>query len=74
MTTIALNYSRNLFEGFLSGVKNTFASFGKAVVMARAAEVNYQLAQSLQHEYKHMSVAEITHMLNERVRKEVYGD
>jgi len=74
MTTIVLNYSLNLLEGLFSGVKNTFTSFGKAVVMARGAEANYKVAMQLQHEYPGMDVPAIAHLLNDRLRKEVYGD
>jgi len=42
--------------------------------MARATEVNHKLAYQLQHEYKGMSIAEIAHMLNTRVHKELYND
>lgn len=74
MTTIALNYSRNLLEGLLSAIVNTFSSYSKAVIMARGVEVNYKIAGQLRHEYPNMDVPEIAAMLNERLRQEVYGD
>ena len=73
MTTIAL-------KGFsavtlvVDSIVNLFSSFSKAIIMARATEVNHKLAYQLQHEYKGMSVAEIAHMLNARVHKELYND
>jgi hypothetical protein len=42
--------------------------------MARGAEANYHIAEQLKHEYPDMSVAAIQAMLNDNLRKEVYGD
>lgn len=69
MTAIAL-------KGFSTAqaIVDFFSGIGKAIVMARGTEVNYKVAQQLQCEYKDMSVEEIAHMLNQRLRKEVYGD
>jgi len=42
--------------------------------MARGAEANFKVAYDLQHEYPHMDIPQIAAMLNDRLRKEVYGD
>jgi len=44
------------------------------MIMARGAEANYQIASQLRHEYPDMGVPAIAQMLNDRLRKEVYGD
>jgi len=44
------------------------------MIMARGAEANHQIAMQLQHEYPDMGVPAIAAMLNDRLRKEVYGD
>ena len=69
MTAIAL-------KGFSTAqaIVDFFSGISKAIVMARGAEVNYKIAEQLQHEYPVMSVPAIAHMLNQRLRKEVYGD
>ena len=71
MTAIALKgfSAANLI---VDSIVSFFKGFGKAVIMARATEVNYKVAYELQHEYKGMSVAEIAHMLNQRTYKELY--
>jgi len=70
MTTIALNKGFSIVQAIV----DSFSGINKAVIMARGAEANYQIAYHLQCEYKDMSVEEIAHMLNQRLRKEVYGD
>ena len=71
MTTIALKgfSAANLI---VDSIVSFFKGFGKAVIMARATEINYKVAYELQHEYKGMTVAEIAHMLNQRTFKELY--
>ena len=72
MTAIALKgfSAANLI---VDAIVSFFKGFGKAVIMARATEVNYQVAYELQHEYKGMTVEEIAHMLNQRTFKELYN-
>lgn len=70
MTAIAIN------KGFstVQAIVDLFSRINKAMIMARGTEVNHKIAHQLQCEYKDMSVEEITHMLNQRLRQEVYGD
>lgn len=69
MTAIAL-------KGFSTAqaIVDFFSGIGKAAIMARGTEANYKVAYQLQCEYRDMSVEEIAHMLNTRLRQEVYGD
>ena len=73
MTAIALK-GFSTAQAIVDSIATYFKGFGKAIIMARATEVNYKVAHALQHEYKGMSVAEIAHMLNERTMKELYND
>ncbi len=70
MTTLVLN------KGFstVQAIVDFFSGIGKAIIMARGTEANYKVAYHLQCEYRDMSVEEIAHMLNTRLRKEVYND
>lgn len=70
MTTIAINVGSLVTQA----IADFFSGIGKAVIMARGAEANYKIAEQLRHEYPDMSVPAIAQMLNERLRKEVYGD
>ena len=72
MTAIALK-GFSAANQIVDSIISFFKGFGKAVIMARATEVNYQVAYELQHEYKGMTVAEIAHMLNQRTYKELYN-
>lgn len=74
MTTMVLNKGFLVAEAIFNPIKHFFTSLSKAMVMARGVEANYKIASQLQHEYPDMSVAAIACMLNDRLRKEVYGD
>ena len=73
MTTIALK-GFSAAHQIVNSIADFFSSIGKAVIMARGVEANYKIAQDLRHEYPDMSVPAIAAMLNDRLRKEVYGD
>jgi len=73
MTSIALK-GFSIATAIVSPVTNFFDSFGKAIIMARGVEANFKVAYDLRHEYPNMDVPQIAAMLNERLRKEVYGD
>ena len=73
MTTIALK-GFSTVTAIVDAIANFFNSFGKAIVMARGVQANYQVAYELRHEYPGMDVPAIAAMVNERLRKEVYGD
>ena len=70
MTTLVLNKGFSIAQAIF----DFFSGIGKAAIMARGTEANYKVAYQLQCEYKDMSVEEIAHMLNTRLRQEVYGD
>lgn len=74
MTTMILNRGFSTVTAVVNSINNFFDSVGKAVIMARGVEVNSKIAYDLQHEYPDMSVPAITAMLNDNLRKEVYGD
>lgn len=73
MTAIALK-GFGLATATVKPLLYFFDSLSKAIIMARGTEANYKVAQQLQHEYPDMSVPAIAQMLNDRLRKEVYGD
>lgn len=73
MTTIALKGYTTL-STILGELARVFDQLGKAVIMSRGTEANFKIAQQLKHEYPNNSVAEIAHMLNVNLRKDVYGD
>jgi len=73
MTAIALK-GFSAVNQIVDSIISFFKGLGKSLIFARAMEANYQVAHELQHEYKNMSVAEITAMLNARTYKEIYGD
>lgn len=70
MTTIVLNKGFSVAQAIV----DFFSGIGKAAIMARGTEANHKIAYQLQSEYKDMSVEDIRHMLNQRLRQEVYGD
>lgn len=70
MTTLVLNKGFSIAQAIV----DFFSGIGKAAIMARGTEANYKVAYQLQCEYRDMSVEEIAHMLNTRLRQEVYGD
>ena len=73
MTAIAIK-GFSIAQAIANSIFHIFDSIGKAVVMARGVEANYKVAEQLRHEYPNMSVPAIAMMLNDRLRKEVYGD
>ena len=76
MTTIVLNKGFSTITAIVESIVGFFDSLGKAVIMARGSEANYHVAEQLYQagEYPDMSIAAIQCMLNDRLRKEVYGD
>ena len=73
MTTIALK-GFSTVTAIVESIVGFFDSLSKAIIMARGSEANYHVAQQMQHEYPDMSIPAIQCMLNDRLRKEVYGD
>ena len=75
MTTIVLNKGFSTAAAIVDYIAHFFVSLNKAIAMSRSVEANWQVAQQLQQtEYKNESVAEIAARLNERSRKDIYGD
>ena len=73
MTAIAIK-GFSIAAAIANSVTEFFNSIGKAIIMARGAEANFKVAYDLQHEYPNMDIPQIAAMLNDRLRKEVYGD
>jgi len=74
MTTLVLNQGYSALTAIAKSFAVFFNNVGKAVIMARGVEANYKIAYDLRHEYPDMDIPAIAHMLNDRLRKEVYGD
>lgn len=55
-------------------VASFFVSLNKAIAMSRSVQANWEVANMLQSEYKNETVAQIAARLNERSRKDIYGD
>lgn len=55
-------------------VASFFVSLNKAIAMSRSVQANWEVANQLQSEYKDETVAQIAARLNERSRKDIYGD
>ena len=77
MTTLIGNTENKgslLATAIVDAISGFFSSWGKAITMARACQANRETAYLLQHEYPDLHVDAIAQMLNDRIRKEVYGD
>ena len=77
MTSIALkgfSTATTITSIVVDFVTGFVTNVGKAMAMARGVEMNGQIAHELKHEYPDMSIAAITAMLNDNLRKEIYGD
>ena len=75
MTTIVLNYSRNLFDVFKPPFKligDLLSSLRTAIQVSRQIETNQKLAVLLRHEYPHESYDGIVAILNDRTLREYY--
>ena len=75
MTTLVLNYSRNLYDVFkppFKAIGNFFTSLGTAVKVSRQIETNQKLAVLLRHEYPHENYDGIVAILNDKTLREYY--
>jgi len=74
MTTIALNYSQSLLNGFWRVFKNILHGIMVGWIMSRQAKANAYIAGQMLHEYPGYTVESLTHKLNteslSRIRKE----
>ena len=68
MTTIVLNYTRNL----LDVIREFFSAMGTAIMVSRQIETNHKLAHQLRHEYPKENYQGIVAILNEKTLKEFY--
>ena len=68
MTTLVLNYSRNLFDI----IGDFFSSLTTAVQISRQIETNQRLAVLLRHEYPHENYDGIVAILNDKTLREYY--
>ena len=75
MTTLVLNYSRNLFDVFkppFKAIGDFFASLSTAVKVSRQIDTNWKLARMLRHEYPNETYQGIVAILNDKTLKEYY--
>ena len=74
MTTIALNYSQSLLNGFWKVFKNILHGIMVGWIMSRQAKANAYIAGQMIHEYPGHTVESLTHELNskslEKIRRE----
>lgn len=74
MTTIALNYSQSLLNGFWRVFKNILRGVMIGWIMARQTQANYHIARAMIHEYRNHTVESLHHELNitslARIRRE----
>ena len=75
MTTIVLNYSRNLFDVFKPPFKiigDFFSSLRTAIQVSRQIETNQKLARMLRQEYPQETHQGIVAILNDKTLREYY--
>ena len=75
MTTIVLNYSRNLFDVFKPPFKvigDFLSSLRTAIQVSRQIETNQNLARMLRQEYPHETHQGIVAILNDKTLREYY--
>ena len=75
MTTLVLNYSRNLFDVFKPPFKiigDFFSSLRTAIQVSRQIETNQKLARMLRQEYPQETHQGIVAILNDKTLREYY--
>ena len=75
MTTLVLNYSRNLFDVFKPPFKiigDFFSSLRTAIQVSRQIETNQKLAHMLRREYPNETYQGIVAILNDKTLREYY--
>lgn len=74
MTTITLNYSQSLLNGFWRVFKNILQGIMIGWIMSRQTKANEYIARQMIHEYREYTVESLTNKLNmeslSRIRKE----
>ena len=75
MTTLVLNYSRNLFDVFKPPFKiigDFLSSLRTAIQVSRQIATNQKLARMLRQEYPHETHQGIVAILNDKTLREYY--
>ena len=73
MTALAIK-GFSTVTAIVDWVAGFFVSLNKAIAMSRSVQANWEVANQLQSEYKNETVAQIAAKLNEKSRKDIYGD
>ena len=75
MTTLVLNYSTSLLEGFVKGFKNTLKGFMVGWMIARQAQANRYVAEQIsRYEYNGQDYYIILDKLNRRTVKQIHEE
>ena len=71
MTTIALNYSQNLLNGFWRVFKNILRGIMIGWILSRQTKANEYIARQMIHEYRGHTIQSLTHELNSKSLKKI---
>ena len=75
MTTMVLNYSQSLLEGFWSGLKKTLQGFMVGYMVARQCQANRYVAEQLsRYEYNGENYWIILNELNQKTIKQIHEE
>ena len=75
MTTLVLNYSQSLLEGFWSGLKKTLQGFMVGYMVARQCQANRYVAEQIsRYEYNGDNYWVILNDLNQKTIKQIHEE
>ena len=75
MTTLVLNYSQSLLEGFWSGLKKTLQGFMVGYMVARQCQANRSVAEQIsRYEYNGENYWVILNDLNQKTIKQIHEE
>ena len=75
MTTLVLNYSQSLLEGFWSGLKKTLQGFMVGYMVARQCQANAAVAERIsRYEYNGRDYYVILNDLNKRTIDSIHEE
>ena len=75
MTTLVLNYSQSLLEGFWSGLKKTLQGFMVGYMVARQCQANRYVAEQIsRYEYNGENYWVILNDLNQKTIKQIHEE
>ena len=75
MTTLVLNYSQSLFEGFWKGLKNILKGMMIGYMVARQCEANRYVAEQIsRYEYNGKDYWIILNDLNQKTMKQIHEE